>query len=486
MHTTRRGFILLALLLALAGALYQASQLAPGVAANRERLEALHALVDSERSGTVDELAWDAGWRSLCSATAETAAAASSQAAVEFLARSHVDRGDYASALVEFRRVAAGGDAAEASLASAYVAALELRWLDAARLYPGQPTPRHQRFWGTVFYLAAQELMFRAQAGEAADWYRQADQSYGVQGPYLGLGLVDCLAQQGRTLEAFDAYRRALVVLPADEALAQRERFEQMRLEALRAWQKSDPANQRVARWLEFYSNDTRAEGIEEFAGEPTPTSILDEDIGDGNTLIGIDYQEEDIETGPFVWVDMYLKNGSVVERRRRVAFNYAPNGAFVWDAAPDGVSPFGWYTRIYNGDMAALRYQRTSTGDVDLCMDSARIGAGFDFQGFEVPLKTSEPHAFLQGGISSASEDGVAALCRRWSGTLDENPFNCVQPLLTGPSPRASTAGTTSIPANADRLSAWIVSSSTAGVACFGHVFLTAIPPIGEESQHE
>ena len=285
MRNPRHWFLLLALLLALAGVLYQAGQLAADAVANRERVEAFHVLVDSVQVGSVDELAWDAGWRGLCGSPTQASSSGTSQQALSFVAHTQMERGDYAGALTEFRRIAAEGDAANATLANAYIAALEMRWLDAAKLYPSEPTPRHQRFWATVFYLAAQQLMFSGRADQAAEWYRRADQGYGTQGPFLGLSLVDCFVQQNRPLEAFDAYRRALVVLPAEEALAHRARFEQMRLDALRAWRQLDPANSQVAGWLDFFEGDAPVEGQETLASDPQPQVTLTEDLGEGRTL---------------------------------------------------------------------------------------------------------------------------------------------------------------------------------------------------------
>jgi tetratricopeptide (TPR) repeat protein len=245
--SARRLWLIALALLALAGAFTLSGRLARGAAANRERIAALHVLAGSNYGASMDQLDWDAGWSSLCQPDDDRRSSSLPTEALSFVAATRMERGDYAGALAEFRRIAAEADSADAVLARAYVAALEMRWLEAAELYPQEPTARQRRFWATVFYLAAQELMFRGQSEQAAQWYRRADAGYDKLGPYLGLTLMECLAQQGRVLEAFDAYRRGLVVLPPDEALAHRERFEQMRLEALRAWRDLDPDNTQVA-----------------------------------------------------------------------------------------------------------------------------------------------------------------------------------------------------------------------------------------------
>lgn len=479
--SARRLWLIALALLALAGAFTLSGRLARGAAANRERIAALHVLAGSNYGASMDQLAWDAGWSSLCQPDDARPPASLPTEALPFVAATRMERGDYAGALAEFRRVAAESDSAEAALASAYVAALEMRWLEAAELYPVEPTARQRRFWATVFYLAAQDLMFRGQSEQAAQWYRWADAGYDRLGPYLGLTLMECLAQQGRVLEAFDAYRRGLVVLPPEEALAHRERFEQMRLEALRAWRDLDPDNAQVAGWLEFYENDRPAAETETLAEAPQPQVALTHDLDDGRRLIGFDYRPEDIETGPFMWVDLYVQEGvaegSPVTRLRRPVLNQAPNGSFVWDAAPDGIPPFGWYTRVYDGAPAALIHHQSALGETELCIDSERIDAGFDLQGFEIPLGPDERRDFLQGGRISATENGVAGLCRRWAVGPDTDTYSCVEPLQIGPSQAADIAAAASLPARAHTASAWIVSSSTSGMACFRHIFLVRVP---------
>lgn len=461
----------LALLLALAGMLTQAGRLARSAAANSERIAALHVLVGSSYGGSVDELAWDAGWRSLCSPETQPATPGSSQEAAGFIARSLLDRGDYASALAGFRQATTADDGAEAELARAYVAALELRWLDAARLYPGQPNARHQRFWGTIFYLAAQELMFQGQTGEAAPWYRRADESYDVQGPYLGLSLVECLAQQGRTLEAFDAYRRGLVVLPAEEALAQRERFEQMRLDALRMWHAQDPANAQVAAWLDFFEDHRPAEAEETLASPPQPMAIMDEDLGDGRRLVGLDYRREEIETGPFLWVDLYVQEGQdgPATRLRRAVLNQAPNGSFTWDAAPDGVRPFGWHGLVYSHDLRALDLQELAPDERWQCLDAGRIGGSFGLQGLPAPLGNGE--RYIQGGQAHAVGPAEMSLGRQWYGVIDPYNYSYVSG-RPQPDQSLKMAGSWERPVGAQEASVWLLVHATSR-GCFNQLYL-------------
>jgi tetratricopeptide (TPR) repeat protein len=470
MPEARRWVVGLALALAAAAVIAEVVHLAPDAVANAERVEALHVLAGSVQSGSVDEAAWDEGWRSLCSPDAGAPAAGSSREAMAFVASSQIDRGDFAGALAEFRRIAAADDAAAATLASAYVAALEMRWLDAAQLYPGQPTPRHERFWGTVFYLAAQELMFRGQKSEAAGWYRQAGESYGVQGPYLGLALAECLTAQGRTLEAFDAYRRGLVVKPPGEALAQRERFEQMRRDALKVWQEQEPANPLVSDWLAFYESDRPAEGQETLTGDIQPMVTLAQDLGGGRTLIGMDYRKEDIETGPFMWVDLYVRvnapEGEQIIRQRRAVLNQAPNGSFAWDAAPDGVRPFGWHGFVYQPDPAVLTREQVDGEHAWLCLNAGALGTSVGSQSLPFQLGDSGQGHYVQSSQVWRAGESRFSVGRQWSGTAEQNPYSYTA-YGPGPNESAATSGVWSPPANADEFVTWLIVHQT-GKACF------------------
>ena len=423
----------------------------------------------------VGEKAWDAGWRSLCGSPTQASSSGTNQQALSFIAHTQMERGDYADALTQFRRIAAEGDAANATLANAYIAALEMRWLDAAKLYPSEPTPRHQRFWATVFYLAAQQLMFNGQADQAAEWYRRADQGYGTQGPFLGLSLVDCFVQQNRPLEAFDAYRRALVVLPAEEALAHRARFEQMRLDALRAWRQLDPANSQVAGWLDFFEGDAPVEEQRTLAIDPQPQVTLTEDLGEGRTLIGFDYRKEDIDTGPFMWVDFYVREtateGDRIIRLRRVVLNQASNGSFAWDAAPDGARPFGWHGLVYSPNLDALYLQALFPGERWQCLDAARIGASFGLQSLPAPLD-QRAHVYVQGGDAWINKDGSLSLGRTWFGLNGPYDYSYVNGGRTA-NTRQEMAGTWIVPAGAKSVAVWLLSHGhEQTIGCFTSLF--------------
>jgi tetratricopeptide (TPR) repeat protein len=471
--SARRLWLIALALLALAGAFTLSGRLARGAAANRERIAALHVLAGSNYGASMDQLAWDAGWSSLCQPDDARPPASLPIEALPFVAATRMERGDYAGALEEFRRVAAESDSAEATLASAYVAALEMRWLEAAELYPVEPTARQRRFWATVFYLAAQDLMFRGQSEQAAQWYRRADAGYDRLGPYLGLPLMECLAQQGQVLEAFDAYRRGLVVLPVDEALAHRERFEQMRLEALRAWRDLNPDNTQVAGWLEFYENDRPVAETETLAEAPQPQVALTHDLSDGRRLIGFDYRPEDIETGSFMWVDLYVQEGvaegSPVTRLRRPVLNQAPNGSFVWDAAPDGVRPFGWHGLVYLQNLDALHEAAVFPGNSGQCMDAVRIGGSFGLQSLPTPLDSAI--SYIQGGQLYAMGPAQLSLGRQWYGVADPYNYSYVGG-RPEPDQLLPMAGIWERVSSAAQVAVWLLTHSDSR-GCFNQLYL-------------
>ena len=290
--------------------------------ANIERVRALRGFDLPRHEQSLDELAWDLGWQSLCSTAggAESVLMPLSERALEFSALASLDRGDYAAAKALLERLPDQRLADDEPNVLAYRAALEMDWIEAARAYEPQATPRHERWWGTVFYLAAQQRKFEGELDGAAELYRRADAAYDVHGPYLGLGLVECLVQQGRFLEAWDAYRRAVVVMPPEEALVHLPRFDELRLRGLQAWHELDPENEQVNHFLAFYEAEpSRGEGaVPEMLYEaPFPQVALELALGDGRTLLGFDYRVEDLETGPFMEVDFYLREGERAGYRR-------------------------------------------------------------------------------------------------------------------------------------------------------------------------
>ncbi|NIV29932.1 MAG: hypothetical protein GWN58_10635, partial [Anaerolineae bacterium] len=363
--------------------------------------------------------------------------------------------------------------------ALAYSAALEMDWVEAARSYEPQATPRHERWWGTVFYLAAQQLMFEGELDEAGELYRRADAAYGLHGPYLGLGLVECLVQRGRFLEAWDAYRRALVVMPPEEAQGHLPRFDELRREGLRAWHELDPENEQVERWLAFYEDASGREssGAEALGEEPAPELPLELDLGDGRALIGFDYQVQDLETGPFMEVDFYVREGEgdqVDYRRvRRTVLNQAPNGAFAWDRVPDGVRPVGWHAFVYGPELVALSWEEMSPGKAWLCLDARPVGKSFGLQGSTVPLGHEEV-VYIQGGGAFLSGAGALVLGRTWFGVQDPNNYSYV-PGGRQPDRVQSMVGSWNPATGANSAAVWLVAIQGSS-GCFRELYLFSI----------
>jgi tetratricopeptide (TPR) repeat protein len=458
--------------------------------ANIERVRAVKGLDLSERGPTLEELAWEAGWRSLCSpAEAEMhISMPSSNRVLQFGALASMDDGDYATAQALLQRLADQGLADDEPNALAYQAALDMDWVEAAQAYEPQATPRHERWWGTVFYLAAQRLMFEGDLDRAAELYRRADAAYGVHGPYLGLGLVECLVQRGRSLEAWDAYRRALVVMLPDEALGHLARFGELRLEGLRAWHELDPENERAAHWLAFYEGEALGKTVDSEAleGEPIPQVSLELDTGDGRMLIGFDYRVEDLETGPFMEVDFYLREGQGEQSRyrqvRQTVLNQAPNGAFAWDVVPDGVRPVGWHKFLYDRNLAAIQYRDLSRQVRWLCMNGGAIQEAFGLQSKLTTVRLEAP-VYVQGGHAYVSDEGSLAHGRRWFGVDGTTyPYSY---LVGGhlQNEVQSMVGVWIPDAGVEAVAVWLFSAKI-GQACTRNVYLFSVPNLKQAQE--
>jgi tetratricopeptide (TPR) repeat protein len=479
----RLGFVVVAAFATLVLGLLLVPRVYLHLVSNMERLLVLRRLELTAQVQAVDELAWDAGWRSLCSpgGTQESVPVPASDRSASFVALASIDQGDYAAAKTLLQRLVEQGQVDETPNGPAYLAALNMDWVNAAQAYQPQATTRHQRWWGTVFYLAAQTLMFEGKMEDAADLYRQADAAYGMYGPYLGLGLVECLVEEGRTLEAWDAYRRALVMLPVEEALMHLPRFNELRLEGLRAWLALDPDNAGVAHWLAFYDGDSLPTGTDSELLDvpPQPQVVLDLDLGDAYSLIGFDYRTEDLETGPFMQVDLFMREGQGddgrIWRMRRTVLNQTPNGSFVWDAVPDGVRPVGWHGLVYSHDLDALVRQELLPGDPWQCLDAGRIGSSFGLQSNSVPLPPV-PTVYVQGGEVFLFGDGSLSLGRRWFGIAGSTEHSYV-PGGRKPDSVEFVADSWQLPDGAHHVAVWLLAHQTSK-GCFRGAFLFSMPP--------
>lgn len=185
--------------------------------------------------------------------------------------------------------------------------------------------------------------------------------------PYLGLGLLECLVEAGRPIEPWDTYRRALAVMPVEEVLVHLQRFNELRLVGPRGWHETDPDNAKVAHWLECCEHEALTEGnpAETLDAEPMPSVPLALPLAEGRELLGLDYRVEDVEAGPLIDVDFYVREGKAAAVRdrsiRRTVVKLAPNGAIAWDAVPDGARPMGWHGLVYSPDLTALVRQGCS-----------------------------------------------------------------------------------------------------------------------------
>lgn len=459
--------------LALATLLGAALLAAPALTANITRVRALQSV--DVRASIQDRAAnaWQSGWAGVCTAEA---LANDDRASVDsrllpFVAMNAIEQGDYGAALRLFRQLEAeGGDLGIE--ATAYRAALELDWQTAAERYAPDEFDRHRQFWGTVFYQAAQQRFFAGDGKGAAGWYRRADGLYDTVGPLADLALVDCLERDGRFVEAWDVYRRALATLPQAEALTHRERFNHLRLAGLRQWRQQDPGNQRVQRWLAFFEADDRNEESELLHESPNPMQAVDLDLGGGRKLVGLDYRAEDIETGPFMLVDFYIQGGALrFERLRRVVVNQAVNGSFAWDATPKGVRPAGWPGWVYSAEGGVLSLRTVHPGEIWLCQEDLPSPGGFGSEGATSPIGAK---LYVQGGRIWNDDRGSAALGRRWISADPDFSYSYAG-YAHPPASERSVAGSWAPPAAADKVAVWLLVSGD-GMVCYTDLFLIAV----------
>ncbi len=454
---------------------------APALIANIGRVRALQAVDVRASPQERARDGWQSGWERLCDgeSLADGAQDPTTQRVLSFVAMSAIDQGNYDAALRWFRQLeAAGGD--ENVAATAYRAALELNWQKAVEQYKPNAFNRHRQFWGAVFYQAAQQLFFTGKVKQAAAWYRRADALYDTNGPLNSLALVNCLEQQGRFAEAWDVYRRALAALPAEEALTHRERFNRLRLAGLRQWRQQDPENGRVAHWLEFYEADERAEESVTLTEAPKSMAPFDFDLGEGRKLVGLDYWAEDMETGPFMVVDIFIQSGESdapsYERARRTVLNQAPNGSFAWDATPDGVRPAGWPRWVYGPDAGVLRSTGLHPDERWLCLEDLPGKGGYGAESWAAPTVKDR---YVQGGRIWNDDRASAALGRYWFKDESGYPYSYAG-YAHPPAGERRVAGIWEAPTVAEDVAVWLLAQN-GGVVCYTDLFLFGLPVQGK-----
>lgn len=417
---------------------------------NLANVRVLQSLEVSNRIENAEELAWNKGWEGLCSGSTT---AQNVQTANLFAAQANIDLGDFVTAEAQFEALSQ-----ENELAQAYWLALNMDWLAAVEHYPEPSSARHRRFWATVFYLAAQQAMFAGDGVNATRLYGQADADYGAYGPFAGLGLVSCLEESGRVLEAFDVYRRSLVTLPPAQALAHQSQFARLRLAALQRWQQQQPNSAQIARWLELF---TRPEQI------PVVSVPLTIPLTNGRQLQALDYRPEEIETGPFMTIDFHICHQTTCHITSKVVLNQAPNGAFLWDDVPDAIRPTGWHTLIYSPDLGAIEYGPNHV----LCLNSDLISASFGLQGKIVPL---EGGLYVQGATGWAENGGAFTAGRAWF--TGDYAYSYIATIFPGPI--ANPVGTWPVPAGTSTAAVWLIGQAT-GRVCLTQLYFFALPDL-------
>ena len=156
---------------------------------------------------------------------------------------------------------------------------------------------------------------------------------------------------------------------------------------------------------------------------------------------------------------------------------NQAPNGAFAWDAVPDGVRPVGWHGLVYSHDLAALSREEIIDDEVWLCLDAGRIGTSFGLQGITAPLPPEEP-TYIQGGGVFRSGDGGLTVGRTWFGTQEVHNYSAVGG-GRGTDEIANMTGTWSPASGVNSAAVWLMAHQT-GKGCFRELYLFSFVPAG------
>jgi hypothetical protein len=162
----------------------------------------------------------------------------------------------------------------------------------------------------------------------------------------------------------------------------------------------------------------------------------------------------------------------------RQTVQNQAPNGAFAWDAAPDGVRPVGWHAYLYEKEPAAIEYRDLSGQVRWLCMNGGAIEAAFGLQS-ETSAINPEALVYVQGGDAYVSGEGGLAHGRRWFG-IEDTPYpysylggrhlqNEVEHMIGVWIPDEAV----------DAVAVWLFSAKV-GRACAVNVYLFAMPDLG------
>jgi hypothetical protein len=179
--------------------------------------------------------------------------------------------------------------------------------------------------------------------------------------------------------------------------------------------------------------------------------------------------------------VDFYVREGqgelSEFWRMRQTVLNQAPNGAFAWDAVPDGVRPVGWHGLLYSRDLAALQYRDVSGWAHWLCMNGGAIEAAFGLQS-KVAAVSAETPTYVQGGDAYVRDESSLAHGRRWFG-IDNTPYPYTY-LVGGhlQNEVQSIVGVWTPDEGVEAVAVWLFSTDV-GRACARNVYLCPVPDL-------
>lgn len=322
------------------------------------------------------DLAW---WSTLCAPSTQRGSVGYSTpivssdlplrsvASSRLAALSQLNRGDCPAAIEALEQT----ESDEIGIASnqimlAHLYAMTASWDKASALVSPESVSnapqKVRRFWANVYYRAGAMPSVASTAREK--WLLAADELVGVYPLDGSVSLAYYLAAAQRPTEAFDELRRAMILMPAGEALALHQIHASLRVAALAENSRLHPDNEEAKRLYAKYSSDTQRNNaattiIQETA--PLPRFEFQEEVTPTWLFLGLDIDEDDLQLGSLVhvafhWCQRSASGCAHYTTVTSLEYNLAGNSGFEVDPIATGIKPFGFYAGYY-GETAPYPY---------------------------------------------------------------------------------------------------------------------------------
>jgi tetratricopeptide (TPR) repeat protein len=347
----------------------------------------------------------------------------------------------------------------------AYIYSMSGRWQDAAEEFPTTDLAvgnwAARRYWGNV--------LFRAGTAPDADpaLLLEAEQLFENFVPDGSLALAHFWQAQNDPVAAFEEFRRALVNLDDPAALALVVEYEVLRRDYVAAMAARYPADAAWSRLALKYqlSNETYGEAGSE------PLYALDYSSSDGRRLVGVTPDTDGLALGPLVRVTLYFLDAGALATQTRWVRNRMPDAGFAWGAPIAGVRPFGYGVQ-YGGKPPYPFQVERADGQQYLCLD--HDVNNIRYSGLQSPALPFITPLVVMAGRYRTAGDGKATAGVRWSGP--DEPI--LRHLVSGRATPVwrSFAAVIEAPAQADRVSGYLLQFQSTGRACFDDMLLFSL----------